>query len=338
MLSPWFWHKKHASVARTSQPTRGLLHQDLWLFRPVGLGDVFVNVLVFRVAVLYYRIHQICLVHRSNFKEYRRHVLFEGVVRKGRGVELFLFGKLDRGFDGGVGKWDDRLVDGHGLPALGDVLQSFETGVLSGDEDLAGKLTFFESRDHAAGHAIVRGNEGLHIVVVSGQGILSEVQRQLRFPVGHKILCNDINFFFIYRRLQDLELRLFHNDGVVIGRGTVNHHVIAFRLMLKRIFGDLFADDRDLMRNIEVYLVGVYQPVIADDGHALGLCLIDHRGRLGCVVWRDYQSIDALRQQIVNVVGLFIGLVIGDCDHAIDIHRLAMGLKRIVVALPTLFL
>ena len=176
--------------------------------------------------------------------------LLTGVVSTRR---LLALRERDRELRGRVGLLLDRLVDGHALIAVDDVLDALQRRVLAGDRDLR-ELALLERRDRGVAEAVVGGEHAVDLVAVLLQDLLEDRQRLLVVPVGHGLVVDLLPVTRVELRVDDRVVAVLEQRRVVVGRRAVQHgdlrallvaHAVDEALALE--LADLLVVERDVV-------------------------------------------------------------------------------------------
>ena len=119
------------------------------------------------------------------------------------------------------------LPDVDGLRAEGDPVEGSEVAVLAGHRNLAGKSLGFERGDDAAGHAVVLGEHGLHVVVGVGEELLRRGLGDRRIPVVGVVLADDRDVAGLDGLTDDLLVAGTQEVGVGVGGVALDDDVVA---------------------------------------------------------------------------------------------------------------
>src|SRR2546421_10822957 len=147
-------------------------------------------------------------------------LLAGGVVDAAVDARVLPLGQRDGQRGGGVGLLLDRLVDGHALVTVEDVLQALDGRVLPGHRYLAVEAVLLQYRDHRVGHAVV-GDEHTLDVLVGGQHLLEDRAGLGVVPVRYRLVRALDERAVGVLRVEHRVVPLREERGVVVGRRSV---------------------------------------------------------------------------------------------------------------------
>src|SRR4029079_14187413 len=139
---------------------------------------------------------------------------------------------LDRGFAGGLAEITSVLPDVDRLVAERDVVEGGGFAVVAGDRDFAVETLGLEGGDDATGHAVVLGQDRVHLVLVGRQELLHLGLRQGGLPVIGVGLADDLDVAG-GRGGVSRDTGLGHagaeDVGIGVGLVALDDHVVALR-------------------------------------------------------------------------------------------------------------
>ena len=230
----------------------------------------------------------------------------------------------------------ERFVHGHGLGAVDHALDRCEVSVLAGDWHLARQFLRGQGLDRTAGGGVVGGDDGVDLVVVTGQGVFDNAQGFGGVPFLDPLLADDLDIAFVDGRLQHLHLTFAQHLGVVVRRRAAEQEVIALGRRLQHAAGLHLADFFVIEGNIGVD-VGIEDQAII--GHHLdpGLLGFGHRvGQHRGVERHNHDHIDAPGDEVFDLGNLLLFVGIGRLHEDLGVELFRSGNKVITVAGPAL--
>src|SRR5918992_403458 len=177
---------------------------DLLLGDPAGLDDDV----------------EVVLGDRDRGQQDRGHLVPAGGVERldaADGRQLGALGELDRGLAGGLAELARVLPDRDRLGPQGDPVEGGGVAVLAGDRHLAGEALRLQGGHHAAGHAVVLGEDGVDLVVGLGQELLRLGLGEGWVPVVGVGLADDLDVTAFDRVTDDLLVAVAQEVGVGVG-------------------------------------------------------------------------------------------------------------------------
>src|SRR5215203_5205790 len=187
----------------------------------------------------------VVLGHGDRVEQDRRNVLglVVDLVRHAlRGIAL---GERDRQLGGGIGLLLDRLVDGHALIAVDDVLDSLQRRVLAGHGNLR-ELALLERRDRRVGEAVVGREHAVDLVAVLLQDLLEDRQRLLVVPVGHGLVVELLPVTGVELRVDHRVVAVLEQRRVVVRGRAVEHRDLGALLVADAVDEPLALELADL--------------------------------------------------------------------------------------------
>ena len=254
------------------------------------------------------------------------------VVHRGRlDRGLLALGQRDRQLGGRVGLLLDRLVDGHALIAVDDVLEALQRRVLARDRDLR-QLALLERRDRRVGEAVVGGQHAVDLVAVLLQDLLEDRQRLLVVPVGHGLVVDLLPVTRVELRVDDGVVALLEQRRVVVGRRAVEDRDLRALLVAHAVDEALALQLADLLvveRDVVVGRVGVErQAVVVDDLDALRLGVRRDRGARARVEVHQQDDLRAVGDRLLGLLLLRRLVALGVLDLGLDAGVLERLLQR----------
>ena len=125
----------------------------------------------------------------------------------------------------------DRLVNGHGLRALGDADHRGQIGILPGNRHLAGQIVLAEGLNRSSGQTVIGSENGSDVALRR----INRLQRKKvgfrRQPISGVAIGDHLDFAAINLWLQNFQLSVMQNFGASIVWRTRDQYIVPFGRM-----------------------------------------------------------------------------------------------------------